>query len=88
MRRAGGLRRRTSAHGGEKLHDHLVEIVNRDPDAEHADSHGGNVAMCALRDSNCEPDPQLDEVEVITMATPFLTMSRRRVSPSAYFFFA
>lgn len=88
---SGRNRQTDRLHGGEKLHDHLVEIVNRYPDAEHAEhahSHGGSVAMYALRDSDCEPDPQLNEVEVITMATPFLTMSRRRVSPSAYFFFA
>ncbi len=67
---------------GTKLHQHLVNLVTEFPEAEHhvvAHSHGGNVALYALRDEHGDLDTSLENVRVTTLATPFLSMRWRRL---------
>ncbi len=71
---------------GEELHEHLVHLVARSPSANHqivAHSHGGNVALYALRDGE-KLDPLLTSVQVATLATPFLVMRPRRLPSLAF----
>ncbi len=66
--------------GARALHDHLVGLTERFPDAAHvvvAHSHGGNVALYALRDEDGADDPRLGDVHVVTMSTPFITAERK-----------
>ncbi len=68
--------RNTQRHrerAGRELGAAVGEAVADDPHAEHvvvAHSHGGNVALYAIRD-----EPSLDNVRVVTLATPFLSLS-------------
>jgi hypothetical protein len=80
-----GKNRHTSRlEAGDDLRKHLVELISlyRDADmaVDHhviAHSHGGNVALYALRDRQDEDDAILADVKVITLATPFLFMRER-----------
>lgn len=67
---------------GQALHDELVELAARHPDALHhviGHSHGGNVALYAMRRPDGEIDPALHSVHVTTLSTPFITIERRRL---------
>lgn len=81
---SGRNRHRARLEAGRGLRDHLVGLVSayREPgaDPEHhvvAHSHGGNVALYALRERGDGNDDALAGIKVTTLATPFLTMRRR-----------
>lgn len=67
--------------GGRELQQHLLGLVERHPDAEHhviAHSHGGNVAIYALRgEERGEVHRALGRVRITTLGTPFLSVERR-----------
>ena len=67
--------------GGRELQQHLLGLAERHPDAEHhviAHSHGGNVAVYALRgEKRGEVHPALAGVRITTLGTPFLSVERR-----------
>ena len=67
-------------HAGRSLHERLLQLAEKYPASSHhviAHSHGGNVALYALREGR-QLDTRLENVRVITMATPFLVMRNRR----------
>lgn len=71
---------------GDDLRKHLVALIRSYQDAgakaDHhvvAHSHGGNVALYALRNRGDDDDALLADVKVITLATPFLFMRERRL---------
>ena len=81
---SGRNRHRARLQAGCDLRDHLAGLVTAyreagaDPDHHViAHSHGGNVALYALRESGDRRDDALAGIEVTTLATPFLTMRRR-----------
>jgi len=64
---------------GERLKVHLASLIETHPGAIHfliAHSHGGNVALYALRDERLASRV----VGVITMGTPFLSVHRREIA--------
>jgi hypothetical protein len=66
---------------GADLRQHLLQLCETHPDAEHyvvAHSHGGNVALYALRDAQLAQRIS----GVITMCTPFLTTRARKITPT------
>lgn len=71
------------------LKQHLTALVRKYPNAEHhivAHSHGGNVALYALRDEDGRLDETLSQVRVTTLATPFISL-RKRMLPGSLIFF-
>jgi hypothetical protein len=89
---SGKNRHRDRLEAGEALRDHLVDLVKSCGSDGHrrehhviAHSHGGNVALYALRERGDEAtDELLRDIRVTTLATPFITM-RRRPLPARVF---
>lgn len=80
----GKNRHRDRLDAGSALRSHLVDLIKRHRVGgrrpEHhviAHSHGGNVALYALRPRGDDDDELLARVKLITLATPFLTMQKR-----------
>jgi len=70
---SGRNRHASRMSAGSILHEELLTLRDRFPDRPiHlvGHSHGGNVALYALS----EPNPQLDEIAVTTLATPFIAV--------------
>jgi hypothetical protein len=78
---SGSNSHRARLHAGEALAAHLRELIATYPSAKHhvvGHSHGGNVVMYAMRDKSVA-----DRVStVVCLATPFITLERRRLGPS------
>ncbi len=84
---SGKNRHTKRIQAGDELREHLIELItsykNTGVNVEHhiiAHSHGGNVALYALRDRGDENDALLADVKLITLATPFLFMRERPLS--------
>ncbi len=87
----GKNRHRDRLDAGSDLRQHLVDLIQRNRAAgrhpEHhviAHSHGGNVALYALRPRGDADDELLADVKLITLATPFLTMQKRELPRSLF----
>lgn len=64
---------------GQELAEHLQEVIAENPTAKHhvvAHSHGGNVAMYALRDAYLKKRI----ASLICLATPFIELKRRTLN--------
>ena len=63
-----------------RLRDHLRVTSERYPERNHfvlAHSHGGNVALYALRDAGAEPPPAWLPAGVVCLSTPFIAAQPR-----------
>jgi len=72
---------RARLHAGEELAAYLRNLTTTYPTAKHhviAHSHGGNVVMYAMRDKSVAERMS----SLVCLATPFLTLERRRIGPS------
>ena len=78
---SGSNSHRARLHAGESLAAHLRDLIDTHPSAKHhviAHSHGGNVAMYAMRDTSVAERMS----SLVCLATPFITLNRRLIGTS------